>query len=203
VSLALGATDARPEATEEASPPSAPSMVLEGDVWTLWYQGRTVHLRDSRGLRFIAVLLADPGREFHVLDLAAPPGGRPVVADAGAAIDPAARDAYRRRVEELRHVIDDAQASGDSEREARAGEELGFIGRELAAAYGFKGTARRLDDPAERARKAVTNRIRDALARIEAGQSALGGHLRTSIRTGTFCSYQPERTVAWEVRAGR
>jgi hypothetical protein len=49
----------------------------------------------------------------------------------------------------------------------------------------------------------VTNRIRDALARIEAGQSALGRHLRTSIRTGTFCSYQPERTVAWEVRAGR
>ena len=64
-------------------------------------------------------------------------------------------------------------------------------------------TARRLDDPAERARRAVTNRIRDALARIETGQSALGRHLRTSIRTGTFCSYQPERTVAWEARAGR
>jgi hypothetical protein len=184
-------------------PSTTPSMVLEGDVWTLWYQGRAVRLRDSRGLRFIAMLLADPGREFHVLDLAAPATGRAVVTDAGAAIDPAARDAYRRRVEELRRVVDEAEGGGDPEREARAREELEFIARELAAAYGLKGTARRLDDPAERARKAVTNRIRDALARIEAGQSALGRHLRASIRTGTFCSYQPERTVAWEVRAGR
>jgi len=190
------------DAGETPPPPSPPSMVLEGDVWTLRYEGDAVRLRDSRGLRFIATLLADPGRELHVLDLVAPAGGRLVVADSGAAIDPAARDAYRRRVEELRLVIDDAQAGGDPEREAQAREELEFIARELAAAYGLRGTARRLDDPAERARKAVTNRIRDALARIDANQPALGRHLRASIRTGAFCSYQPERPVAWEVRPG-
>jgi predicted ATPase len=201
--LALGAAaDAGPGAPEEQGP-TAPSMVLEGEVWTLRYQGQAVRLRDSRGLRFIAMLLADPGREFHVLDLMAPAGGRLVVSDSGAAIDPAARDAYRRRVEELRRVIDEAQGGGDQEQEAQAREELGFIGRELAAAYGLTGTARRLDDPAERARKAVSNRIRDAVARVEANQPALGRHLRASIRTGTFCSYQPERAVAWEVRPGQ
>jgi predicted ATPase len=196
-SLALDDAEAAPP-----PPPAAPSMVLEGDVWTLSYEGEAVRLRDSRGLRFIATLLADPGRELHVLDLAAPAAGRAVSGDAGAAIDPAARDAYRRRVEELRGVIDDAQAGGDPERAARAREELEFIARELAAAYGLRGTARRLDDPAERARKAVTNRIRDSLARIEAGQPALGRHLKASIRTGSFCSYQPERPVAWDVRPG-
>jgi hypothetical protein len=126
----------------------------------------------------------------------------PPVGDAGAAIDPAARAAYRRRVEELRRVVDDAEAGGDPERAARAREELEFIARELAAVYGLGGAARRLDDPAERARKAVRNRIRDALARIEASQPALGRHLRASIRTGSFCSYQPERPVAWKVRPG-
>jgi hypothetical protein len=90
-------------------------------------------------------------------------------------------------------VVDDAEAGGDPERAARAREELEFIARELAAAYGLGGAARRLDDPAERARKAVRNRIRDALARIEASQPALGRHLRASIRTGSFCSCQPER----------
>ncbi len=106
-------------------------------------------------------------------------------------------------MQELRGVIDEAEASGDVERKARARQELEFIEHELAAAYGIRGTARRLDDPAERARKAVTNRIRDAVSRIEANQPALGRHLRTSIRTGTFCSYEPERTMTWEVHSGR
>jgi predicted ATPase len=191
IALALG--DA-----EEPPPSPSPSMALEGELWTLWFEGGAVRLRDSRGLRFIATLLADPGREFHVLDLAAPAAAGGVTADAGAAIDPAARDAYRRRVEELRRVVDD-----DPERAAEAREELEFIARELTGAYGLRGTPRRLDDPAERARKAVRNRIRDAVARIEASQPALGRHLRASIRTGTFCSYQPERPVAWQVRPGR
>ena len=203
VALALGGAETVPQATGEAPLATAPAMALEGDVWTLRYEGRVVRLHDRRGLHLVARLLADPGREFHALDLAAPAPGQVAVSDAGAAIDATARDAYRRRVEELREVIDEAEAGGEAERAARAREELGFIERELAAAYGLGGTARRLDDPAERARKAVTNRIRDAMARIEAEHAALGRHLRASIRTGTFCSYQPERAVTWEVRPAR
>jgi hypothetical protein len=201
--LALGAAAVEPGSPGEAAPLPAPSMALEGEVWTLWYEGQAMRLRDSRGLGFIATLLADPGCEFHVLDLAAPAPGQAVLADLGAAIDPAARAAYRRRVEELRSVVDEAEAGGDGERKARARQELAFIEHELAAAYGLSGTARRLADPAERARKAVANRIRDAVSRIEANHSALGRHLRTSIRTGTFCCYAPERTVTWDVHSAR
>ena len=125
------------------------------------------------------------------------------MSDPGAAIDPAARAAYRRRVEELRSTVDEAEVGGDEERKTRARQELEFIEHELAAAYGLSGTARRLADPAERARKAVANRIRDAVSRIEANHPALGRHLRASIRTGTFCSYEPERTVTWTVQATR
>jgi predicted ATPase len=200
--LALGAAAAEPASPGEMAPLPAPSMALEGEVWTLWYEGQAVRLRDSRGLGFIATLLADPRREFHVLDLAAPAPGQVVLADLGAAIDPAARAAYHRRVDELRSVVDEAEA-GDDERTARARQELEFIEHELAAAYGLRGTARRLADPAERARKAVANRIRDAVSRIEANHPALGRHLRTSIRTGMFCCYEPERTVTWEVHSDR
>ena len=205
--LALAAVD-RPGDPEAATlPPEAsptPAMTLDGEVWTLEYEGIAVRLRDSRGLRFLATLLAQPGREFHVLDLAAPvPGGAVVAPDAGEAVDATARAAYRRRVEELRDSVEEARAAGDQELEARARQELDFVERELVAAYGLGGTARRLDDPAERARKAVRNRIRDTLSRIGAAHPPLGRHLRASVRTGTFCSYQPERRLAWRIDPAR
>ena len=43
----------------------------EGDYWSVAFEGQTVRLRDLKGLRYLARLLADPGREFHVLDLVA------------------------------------------------------------------------------------------------------------------------------------
>ena len=43
----------------------------EGDYWSVIFEGHTVHVRDLKGMRYLARLLADPGREFHVLDLVA------------------------------------------------------------------------------------------------------------------------------------
>ena len=43
----------------------------EGDYWSVSFEGRTVHMRDLKGMRYLARLLADPGREYHVLDLVA------------------------------------------------------------------------------------------------------------------------------------
>ena len=70
---------------------------------------------------------------------------------------------------------------------------------ELASAYGLGGRARRTGSDAERARSAATWRIRDAIKRLEKLHPALGRHLRASVRTGVFCSYQPEDEVAWTV----
>ncbi len=68
---------------------------------------------------------------------------------------------------------------------------------QLAGAYGLGGRPRRTGDDTERARQAVSWRIRDALARIEAVHSELGQHLRRSVRTGTFCVYAPAEPVDW------
>ena len=43
----------------------------EGDYWSVVFEGRTVRVRDLKGIRYLARLLADPDREFHVLDLVA------------------------------------------------------------------------------------------------------------------------------------
>ena len=49
----------------------------------------------------------------------------------------------------------------------------------------------------ERARKAVTNRVRQTLARIANAHEVLGLHLRNAVHTGTRCVYTPERPIRW------
>lgn len=54
-------------------------------------------------------------------------------------------------------------------------------------------------DPAERARKTVTWRLRDALGRIDREHAQLGRHLANSIKTGIYCSYDPEGPTGWDI----
>jgi len=50
---------------------------------------------------------------------------------------------------------------------------------------------------AERARAAVTLRIRSAIKKIAAHHPTLAKHLSNSIRTGVFCTYSPEEQREW------
>ena len=186
---------------------------LDGEYWTVCFEGRVVTLRDSKGMRDLRALLADPGRERHVLDLwweAAPPragggvgpgvvgeGGLGVAAAAPAVLDETARGRYRRRLAELEDVIAQAQSAVDPAAD-EARQEREWLVDELAAAYGLGGRDRRIPDEVERARKAVRRRISDALTRIGTADPHLGKHLRHSIHTGVYCSYAPERDVRWE-----
>jgi hypothetical protein len=83
----------------------------------------------------------------------------------------------------------------------RAGLHLAVAGAlaELSRAVGLGGRPRRLGDDTERARKAVSARIHDAVARIERVNPALGRHLRQAVATGTHCSYTPPEPVHWRL----
>ena len=198
--------------------PVAAQMQREGDVWTFRFDGHSSHIRDSRGVRCLAVLLANPGVEIHSLELAgsAPDAVAKVRAghgeglsatgdsDAGAALDAKAKAAYRHKVEELREEIEEAESFNDPERVARAREEMEFVAHELAGAVGLGGRDRKAHSNAERARVAVTKAVRATLKRIDEMDSNLGQELAATIRTGTFCSYEPDRRhpVSWEVKHG-
>src|SRR5262249_55546710 len=43
----------------------------EGEYWTIAYQGRVCRVRDTLGLRYLAVLLGSPHTQLHVLELVA------------------------------------------------------------------------------------------------------------------------------------
>jgi tetratricopeptide (TPR) repeat protein len=178
----------------------------EGDYWSIVFAGRTVRVRDLKGMRYLARLLAEPERELHVLDLvAAERTGTGVgegadseqadVGDAGAMLDPQAKEAYRRRLAEIDEDIEAARASGDAVREAQADLEREFLVRELSRAVGLGGRDRRAGSASERARVAVTRAVRQAMARITQQHTELGEHLDRTIRTGTYCSYLPDPRV--------
>jgi len=53
----------------------------EGEYWTIAHAGRLVRLRHSKGLRYLEMLLREPGRPFAVLDLAASATPRVVLSE--------------------------------------------------------------------------------------------------------------------------
>src|SRR6185437_15975215 len=174
-----------------------------GDTWTLIFAGRSVTLRDAKGLRDLAVLLAAPGREVAATDLVSGPASAaaPGLAALGAdpVLDDQARAAYRTRLARLDEELAEADTHQDIERSARLAAERDALIGELAHATGLGGRSRRLGDVTERARSTVTARIRDAIGRIDRVHPELGRHLRASIVTGSRCSYRPAETVRWSI----
>jgi hypothetical protein len=157
-------------------------------------------------MRYLARLVAQPGREFHVLDLVAAenPGAAPAesglaaelsrraLGDAGEMLDARAKSAYRRRLTEIEDDIEQARALGDTGRAEQAGAEREFLVQELSRAVGLGGRDRRAASASERARVAVTRAIRQGIVRIGRHDPELGNHLDGAIRTGTYCAYVPD-----------
>jgi hypothetical protein len=119
--------------------------------------------------------------------------------DAGAALDQQAKAEYRQRLADLGSELAEAEEWNDPERAARVREERDFLARELGAAVGLGGRDRPQASNAERARVNVTRAIRAALDRIAEHSPELGRHLARTVRTGTFCTYQPDplNPVSW------
>jgi pimeloyl-ACP methyl ester carboxylesterase/class 3 adenylate cyclase len=193
-----------PEAVRRLAVEQSNVFRRDGEYWTVAFDGRVATLRDTKGMRDLARLLAEPVREHHVSDLAAMESGAVIglAATRGAhdpVIDVTAREQYRRRLRELDQQIDDADECGNDGASAVAIFEREALVAELSRAYGIGGQVRRSPDHVERARKAVTRRMREAIARIEQAHPTLGRHLQNAVHTGVFCGYAPERNTTWRV----
>ena len=173
---------------------TANRMVREGDMWTVSFDARTVRLKEAKGMRLLARLLTDPGHEIHALDLIGAPSliGAD---DGGPVLDGAAKDAYRRRLGDLAEDLEEARRNNDPERAARAEAEIDALTDQLAAAVGVGGRDRRAASQSERARVAATRNLRAVIERAADVHPSLGRHLQMTIRTGTYCSYQPDPRV--------
>jgi tetratricopeptide (TPR) repeat protein len=168
----------------------------EGAFWTLSCGTEVTRLKDTKGVAYLFTLLRRPGEEFHALDIARGSEEPRATGDAGAAIDPEAGRAYRRRLAELGRELE-LGGGADAERLAAEREALE---RELARATGLAGRVRRSGSEAERARLNVTRAIAAVVKKIAAEFPRVGRHLEATVRTGTFCSYEPGPSppIEWE-----
>ncbi len=186
----------------------------QDDYWIIRYHRHTAFLKSTRGLCCLAVLLRNPGREFHVRELL----GRSMDASipatvvgvpgtvAGelytgiAVLDARAKAEYKRRLNELRQDLNEAERFNDPQRKTEAQNEVRAIADYLTSAMGLGGRDRKTSSDAERARSAVTKGIKKAVQKIGEAIPSLGYHLATRIKTGYFCYYNPhpDRRVAWK-----
>ena len=158
-------------ATADADPDAVHVFRRTADGWELAYGGEQAVVPDVAGLRHIAALLAAEGRPVHAVDL--------VEADQAEA-------EYRARLVDIETQL----AAPDPVAAALARAERDFLRAELALAVAQVG---------ERARRLAALRIRTCLDGLDDVLPALARHLRRSIRTGTFCLYEPQRPERWKM----
>jgi hypothetical protein len=215
---------------QNTSLPEQAILCKEGEYWTVGRGGNTFRLKDTKGLGYLAHLLRHPAAEFHVLDLVGGIAGQhdddetrhfahglprgyedlekagirvASLGNAGEMLDEQAKAAYRRRLSELRDELEEAKELGKVERAEQAEEEIGALTRELSRAVGLGGRNRRAASASERARQSIAKTIKSVLERIAQSDTRLGEILARCVKTGNFCSYQPdpEFPIAWEFAA--
>src|SRR6185437_9215936 len=164
---------------------------------------------DSLGLRYLDLLIRNPGQELGATELvqlaAADGSGRDRLASAQArshslhdapkagadVLDRQALAAYRQRLNDLDDELAEAEQWHDPERASQLRAEKDFLIRELATATGLGGRPRQLGSESERARLNVTRAIRTAISRVRDRAPDAAAHLEQAVRTGTRCSYAP------------
>ncbi len=175
----------------------------KGDVWELRTGARSSLLKARRGLDHLVRLLAEPGREFHVMDLAA--DGRGVAESATpseALFDERTKRELGERLADLREELAEAEANEDLGRAEKARAEIEAIGAHVRRAVGLGGRDRGHAGDAERARAAVTKALRAAIRQIGEHEGELAAELERAVRTGAFCRYEPigAAAIEWEIR---
>lgn len=195
----------------DAPEPVGFALVDHDGWWELVAGDARVRVPSTKGLRYLAELVRGPGIERHVLDLVdrvegVAAGGaidRRAIGDAGEVLDHTARDAYRRRIEQLQAECDDLVEAGDLDGAEARQAELDQLVAQLAAAFGLGGRQRRASSTVEKARLNVTRAIRTAIRRIEEVLPDGGALLDREVRTGTYCAYEPGAgAVRWIVQSG-
>jgi hypothetical protein len=168
---------------------SAVTMDRDSGLWVVSGAGESCRIKDSRGLQMLKKLVDSVGRELHALEIA---GDNTLIdTDTGPVLDERAKAAYRARLRELRADADEAAERGDAVARERAADEIERLTQELSRALGLGGRDRKQGSSAERARVNAQRRITDAIKRIGEQCPALGRHLAATVRTGTFCWYDP------------
>jgi len=182
-----------PPQTTEIQGDGNNSFLKQDDFWLLSFAGTDTRLTEVKGFHDLRKLLLTPGQPLHCAELM----GTTIKTAKQPVIDEKARTEYQRRIRDLQQEISQAEEDNDLGRLGNLQMEYDQILQHLSSSLGLSGKVRGAGNPIEKARSAVTWRIRNAISKIEKAHPALGKHLSHAVKTGTFCTYDPENQVEW------
>ena len=201
---------------------------LKGEFWTISYEGKTTHLRDSRGLQYIHCLLENPEKEFYTLDLVhkikiCPPPEyiyeflskeerdkqlikenvyKGLTKNTGDVLDKEGIRLLKERYEDLESELINEQTPPNDERTSEIEMDMDEIKKTLSAGHDKLGRPRKFPNDAEKARKAISKAVKESLDKIKDennGHRSLWKHFEITLTIGIFCSYKPEKPIPWHL----
>lgn len=170
-------------------------FVKEAATWKISFDGTSIQAPEFKGFYDIQKMLAHPRQLFHCAELM----GSTLDGEGEKLIDEKARKRYQQKIIELQSEIEEAERFSNFIQLEKLQAEYDQLVEHLSRSLNLKGRVRETGGTIEKARSAVTWRIRSAIARIEQHHLLLGAHLSNAIKTGTFCSYKPDREIKWIV----
>ena len=167
-------------------------------IWTLAFEGKTVHVPDALGVGYIAELLRTPQVAVEAAQLA----GVSAESSKLAAL-PGIPLADETTIKAVRNELAAKKAEvarlqkADWARKGVLVEEISKLEKYLGEVGTHQGQARKVSGTAQRSRTSVTNAINRAIDHISGQHPDLGRHLKDSIKTGTAPIYAPSVVPDW------
>ena len=174
-----------------------------GDYWSIKFNGQRLQpIKNLKGLRYIHLLISNPGKKINVIEMSNIINGN---------IDMAPSiDSYNDRIMDKRTItalkskydlliknINAAKSNNQTESVIDQQQEAQFIQNELNKCLNLRKSSRSFNSDKEKARKAVLYCISIAQNRIKGKNPDLWVHLKNSIHTGFICSYMPDSQISW------
>jgi TolB-like protein len=181
------------EAAAEKGNAAEHHFVKKAATWSISFDGNTIQAPEVKGFYDIQKMLVQPRQLFHCAELM----GSAIDGGGEKLFDEKARKQYQKKILELQSEIEEAEQFSNFTRVEKLQEEYDQLVEHLSRSLNLKGGIRETGSTVEKARAAVTWRIRSAIARIEQQHPMLGAHLSNAIKTGVFCSYKPDRNIEW------
>jgi TolB-like protein len=171
-------------------------FMQKGEMWHLSFLGQSTILKDAKGFHDLSKLLSNPNKEFHCMEMMGSNMSENVTE---IVIDQKAKADYEKKIKRLLIQIEDAQEFNNTEQIEKLQMEYNTLLDHLSASLGMGRKPRAKGSSVEKARSAITWRIRNVIKKIKTSHPKLAMHLSRSINTGTFCSYHPEVHIDWEL----
>lgn len=167
----------------------------EGEIWQVSYTGKSAQLPDLKGLYDIARLLGEAHTSIHCADLM----DIKVIEGGAAVLDKQAKQAYQKRILDIQESLAEAEQFSHHSKIEALQQEYDDLLTHISQSVGKDGSGRLASSSVEKARSAVTWRIRSAIKKMATVHPELANHLKISIKTGLFCVYRPEQVLDWQI----